>query len=41
MYIITGTNNIVHENEALSDYDNVEVIGNIYDNANLVEKVSE
>lgn len=31
-YIITNTKNIVHESEALGDYENIEVIGNIYDN---------
>ncbi len=31
-YIITNTKNIMYEAESLGDYENIEVIGNIYDN---------
>lgn len=37
-YIITNTKNIVHETEALGDYENIEVIGNIYDTPELLEE---
>lgn len=38
-YIIVNTNNITHEAEGLGDYhiENLEVIGNIYDNPKLLE----
>lgn len=41
-YIIVNTNNITHEAEGLGDYhiENLEVIGNIYDNPKLL-KVSD
>ena len=37
-FIITNTGNIVHEAEPLGDYEDLEVIGNIYDNPELLEK---
>lgn len=36
-YIITNTGSIVNEAEPLGDYDDIEVIGNIYDNSELLE----
>jgi hypothetical protein len=35
-YIITNTKNIMYEAEPLGDYENIEVIGNIYDNTELL-----
>lgn len=37
-YIITNTKNIAHETEALGDYENIEVIGNEFDNPELLEE---
>lgn len=37
-YIITNTKNIMYEAEPLGDYENIEVIGNIYDNPELLEE---
>lgn len=37
-YIITNTKNIMYEAEPLGDYENIEVIGNIYDNLELLEE---
>lgn len=37
-YIVTGTKTILYENEPLSDYEEIEVIGNIYDNPNLLKE---
>lgn len=37
-YIITNTKNIMYEAESLGDYENIEVIGNIYDNPELLEE---
>lgn len=36
MYILTNTNSIADENEPLGDYKNLEVIGNTYDNPELL-----
>jgi len=36
-YIVTGTKTILYENEPLSDYEEIEVIGSIYDNPKLLE----
>ena len=36
-YIIVNTRHIIHEAESLSDYNELEVIGNIYDNPELLE----
>lgn len=35
-YIITNTKNIAYETEALGDYENIEVIGNEFDNPELL-----
>nr|DAZ47431.1 MAG TPA: YopX protein [Caudoviricetes sp.] len=37
-YIITNTKNIMYEAEPLGDYENIEVIGNIYDNLGLLRE---
>ena len=37
-YIIVNTGDISMEYEPLGDYENIEVIGNIYDNPELLEK---
>lgn len=37
-YIITNTKNIMYEAEPLGDYENIEVMGNIYDNPELLEE---
>lgn len=39
-YIITNTKNIAYETEALGDYENIEVIGNEFDNPELFKKRS-
>ena len=40
-YIITNTGDIVNEAEPLGDYEDIEVMGNIYDNPELLEKGKE
>lgn len=40
-YIITNTGDIVNEAEPLGDYEDIEVMGNIYDNPDLLEKGAE
>ena len=40
-FIITNTNSIADEAENLSDYIEVEILGNIYDNPDLLEKGAE
>lgn len=37
-YIITNTKNIMYEAEPLGDFENIEVIGNIYDNLGLLRE---
>lgn len=37
-YIITNTKNIMYEAEPLGDFENIEVIGNIYDNLELLRE---
>ena len=40
-YIIVNTRCIIHEAESLGDYNELEIIGNIYDNPDLLEKGKE
>lgn len=37
-YIIVNTRNIIHEAESLGDYNELEVIGNIYENSESLEE---
>lgn len=37
-YIIVNTRNIIHETESLGDYNELEVIGNIYENSESLEE---
>lgn len=37
-YVVAGTKSILHECEPLTDYQEIEVIGNIWDNPELMEE---